>query len=106
MKRAALLGLWWRRIHRLWQQGAAREWFGRDRSIVRDLSGRKLDAFDRAGLQLSDDQKKAFRDIIAAYNVAGTAVRLEDLISAVARMSPSIIERLEVEADFLKRTAA
>jgi len=44
-----------------------------------------LDAFDRAGLQLSDKQKQEWIDLVNAYRAAGRPVTLDMLIGAVAR---------------------
>ena len=55
---------------------------------MRDLSGRKLDAFDWAGLQLTDEQKQSCFDLVIAYRAAGINVTVEMLIDFITRPSP------------------
>jgi hypothetical protein len=67
------------------------------------MSTYNLDAFDRAGLQLSDEQKRKAIGIVASLNRAGVAGTVEMLISTIARYDRTAVENLSIKAhDILK----
>ena len=70
------------------------------------MSTDRLDAFDRAGLRLSDEEKQACLLVLNTHNAAGGDVPLEAFVSAIFQGRPRTLDLVLREADFLREMAA